>query len=70
MTTALLEAPTVTSGERLLTRAQVAERLGVSERTVDRLADRGELPRQRIVGTRLVRFSEADVRALLDQRAR
>lgn len=56
-------------GDRLLTRTEVAELLRVSERTVDRLATSGELPR-RTLGRRLVRFRESDVLALLDQRER
>jgi excisionase family DNA binding protein len=53
-------------GQRmLLTRAQVAEILGCSPRTVARLVERGEL-RQVHVG-RLARFRPLDVDALVDR---
>lgn len=56
-------------GDRMLTRAEAAALLRVSERTLDRLARSGKLPRRNVAGNpRLVRFLEADVRALLEDR--
>lgn len=52
------------AADRLLTRAEAAGLLRVSERTIDRLATSGELPRQR-VGGRAVRYLESDVLALI-----
>jgi excisionase family DNA binding protein len=49
----------------LLTRAQVAERLGVSPRTVARLVACGQLPCVRI--GRLARFRPVDVAALVER---
>lgn len=46
---------------RLMTIAEVAERLNVSEWKVRDLARKGEIPHQRIGG--LVRFREADIEA-------
>lgn len=57
----------MSSGERYLTRAEAAQLLRMSERTVDRLADDGLLPRLRPRG-RTVRFRASDVRAVLDRR--
>jgi excisionase family DNA binding protein len=55
------------SGRQLLTREQVAKQLGVSPRTVARLAlESGELPYVRI--GRLARFRPADVTALIERR--
>jgi len=52
---------------RLLTREEVAAQLGVSPRTVARLAlESGELPYVRI--GRLARFRPADVAALIERR--
>jgi excisionase family DNA binding protein len=50
--------------EHLLTRGQVAELLQVSERTVQRLVQRGELAEIRITQT-VGRFALADVEAFL-----
>lgn len=50
---------------RLLTAAQVAERLGVTERYVWRLGRQGDLPRIP-VGAKYVRFDEADVDAYIE----
>lgn len=47
--------------DRLLTAAEVAERLGYSERYVWRLGREGVLPRIKVPGRKYVRFSEADV---------
>ena len=49
----------------LLTRQEVAERLGVSSRTVARFVSRGELARVKL--GRVARFREADVRALIER---
>ncbi|WP_336857196.1 helix-turn-helix domain-containing protein [Sinomonas albida] len=52
---------------RLLTRAELAKRTGVSERTVDRLRLAGKLPCVRV--GRAVRFDPVEVDAALkDQR--
>jgi excisionase family DNA binding protein len=50
---------------RLLQPALVASLLGCSRRTVRRMAARGDLRPIRI-GPRLVRFSEVEIRALID----
>lgn len=50
---------------QLLRTREVAERLGVSTRTVERLAKAGELVRVRIGGS--TRFSAADVDALVER---
>lgn len=46
---------------RLLTAAEVGERLGYSERYVWKLGREGVLPRVKVPGRKYVRFSEADV---------
>ncbi len=46
---------------RLLTAAQVAVRLGFTERYVWKLGREGLLPRVKVPGRKYVRFSEADV---------
>ena len=46
---------------RLLTAAEVAERLGVTERYVWRLGREGALPRVKAPGRKYVRFCEEDV---------
>jgi excisionase family DNA binding protein len=48
----------------LLTLAEAAEFLGVSERTVQRLAAAGDIPRRRI-STRTVRYAQADLVAYI-----
>lgn len=53
--------------ETLWTRAEVATRLGVSLKTIDRLRSRGLLPFVRLL--RAVRFRPGDVRRLTDQLA-
>jgi excisionase family DNA binding protein len=61
--TALLEASPV--ADELLTRAEAAQLLRVSPRTLDRWADAGRLRRRYLGGsTRLVRFLAAEVREL------
>ena len=47
--------------ERLLTAAEVAERLGFTERYVWRLGREGVLPRIKLPGRKYVRFAEEDV---------
>jgi len=47
--------------ERLLTAAEVAERLGFTERYVWKLGREGALPRVKVPGRKYVRFCEADV---------
>jgi excisionase family DNA binding protein len=49
----------------LLTRRAVAERLGTSTTTVDRLRKKGVITDYRI-GGRLVRFAEEDIAALIE----
>lgn len=46
---------------RLLTAAEVGERLGYSERYVWKLGREGVLPRVKVPGRKYVRFCEADV---------
>lgn len=46
---------------RLLTAAEVAQRLGYSERYVWRLGRDGVLPRIKLPGRKYVRFAERDV---------
>ena len=50
---------------RLLTAAEVAQRLGTTERYVWSLGRRGVLPRVILPGGRLVRFEEAAVDAMI-----
>jgi excisionase family DNA binding protein len=50
---------------RLLTAAQVAERLGYTERYVWKLGREGVLPRVKLPGRRYVRFAEEDVERLV-----
>ncbi len=51
--------------QRLLTAAEVAERLGTTERYVWSLGRRGILPRIVLPGGRLVRFAQADLDAMI-----
>jgi excisionase family DNA binding protein len=51
---------------RLLTAAEVADRIGTTERYVWSLGRRGILPRVVLPGGRLVRFEEADVDAMIE----
>ncbi len=46
---------------RLLTAAEVAKRLGYTERYVWRLGREGAIPRVKVAGRKYVRFCEADV---------
>ena len=54
-----------TTEDRLLTAAEVAERLGTTERYVWSLGRRGILPRILLPGGRLVRFAQADLDAMI-----
>jgi excisionase family DNA binding protein len=47
--------------DRLLTAAEVAKRLGYTERYVWRLGREGVLPRVKVPGRKYVRFCESDV---------
>ena len=55
----------VHEGERLLTAAEVGERLGFTERYVWRLGREGVLPRVKLPGRKYVRFAESDVERLI-----
>ena len=50
---------------RLLTAAEVAERLGYTERYVWKLGREGVLPRIKLPGRKYVRFAESDVEAFV-----
>jgi excisionase family DNA binding protein len=54
--------------ERLLTKKEVGERLGVSTRTVDRLRSIGKLPAVKFGG--VVRFRPADVDRLVNRQTK
>jgi len=54
------------SPSALLNAEQVAELLGITPRSVRRLADAGELPRIRL-GRRTCRYAPADVEALIER---
>ena len=49
--------------DRLISTAETARRLGVSARTVDRLAERGDLERVKVLGS--TRFRASDVAAIV-----
>jgi excisionase family DNA binding protein len=51
---------------RLLTAAEVAERLGYTERYVWRLGREGVLPRIKLPGRKYVRFAESDVERFVE----
>ena len=51
------------SGDTLLRKRQVAEKLACSSRTVDRLADSGRLTRVKVLGG--VRFRASEVQAIM-----
>ena len=51
---------------RLLTAAEVAERLGYTERYVWKLGREGVLPRVKLPGRKYVRFAEGDVERFVD----
>lgn len=55
----------IDESDQLLTTTDVCELLKVDRWTVERMRERGELPFVKL-GTRLVRFRLADVRALID----
>lgn len=50
---------------RLVSQAEAAEYLGVTERTIRNYIARGTLPGHRVQGSRLVRIRLSDVDALL-----
>lgn len=50
---------------RLLTRADLSERLQISKRTISRMLSSGELPRPAKIG-RLVRWREVDVARFIE----
>lgn len=54
----------MTIGRRWVTKAEVAQHLHVSSRTVERMVDRGELTTY-IVSERLVRFDLDEVDAMI-----
>jgi excisionase family DNA binding protein len=49
---------------KLLSPAEAADRVGLSERTIERYIEAGKLPAYR-AGTRLVKLRESDVEGLL-----
>jgi excisionase family DNA binding protein len=51
--------------ERLFTYFEAAQFVGVSVRTLQRLAHEGRVPRLNLIGTRLVRFREGDLERLV-----
>lgn len=67
-TSAAADQPRATDSQTLLTAAEIARRLGVTERYVWSLGRRGILPRILLPGGRLVRFAQADLDALLASR--
>src|SRR3712207_9216925 len=54
------------ANSRLLTAAEVAERLGYSERYVWKLGREGVLPRIKLPGRKYVRFAESDVERFVE----
>lgn len=58
---------TFTDSQRLWTRREAAQYLGLTERTVDMLRKRGRLPDMNVVG-RSVRFRGADVMRLINEK--
>ncbi len=60
----------VRDSKRLLTAAEVAERLGFTERYVWRLGREGVLPRIKLPGRKYVRFAEEDVERFIDEARR
>ena len=55
---------TENESQQWLTRAQAAQRLGVTPQTIDNYVRRGELERFKLAGQRLTRFRVQDVDAL------
>jgi excisionase family DNA binding protein len=51
---------------RLLTRADLSERLQISKRTISRMLSSGELPRPAKIG-RLVRWRESDIAQFIER---
>lgn len=59
-----MSTATLPRGRALLSQAQAAEYLGVTDRTIRNYVSRGELPAYR-VGGRVVRIDPADLEKLL-----
>lgn len=57
--------PTKTPPRRLLSQAQAAEYLGVTDRTIRNYVARGDLRAYRVRGSRLVRIDLAELDTLL-----
>jgi len=53
--------------EKLLTREELAEQLGVSARTIDRWRDQGLAPPELMI-QRVIRFRQSDIEAWLDDK--
>lgn len=51
--------------QKLITRAEVASRLGVSPQSVDALVRRGSLPAPTVRSGRIVRFNQGEVERAL-----
>jgi len=58
--------PNTDKGSRLLTRADLSERLNMSMRTISRMLSAGELPPPARFG-RLVRWRESDIEEFIDR---
>jgi excisionase family DNA binding protein len=52
-----------------LSQKQVADYLGVTDRTIREYITRGDLPASRVRGSRLIRIHRDDVEALMEQTA-
>lgn len=52
--------------DKYITRLEVAEKMKVSLRTVDRLKESGKLPFYKI-GSKITRFKESDIDAFLEK---
>ena len=57
-------------GTRMLTRAEVQHRAALSKTSLYRLMSAGAFPRPRRVGTRCVRWIEAEINEFLESRPR
>jgi predicted DNA-binding transcriptional regulator AlpA len=54
--------------DRIRSRKQVAEQLGISTRTLDRLQERGELPPRVKISNRLVGYRASEIERYLQSR--
>lgn len=54
----------------LITKAQVAERLGISKKTVDRFEERGLLPKRLNIAPNVVRWKLSEIEAFIASRNR